>query len=141
MWSMLQVWPQEWSRSAGEKVGYNDEALHVKMQKSWKYLHKYSICLHKARKKKAYCSICTVAWLFRFNCCTNVQGRIYLLSYHRDLDHSVFVSLFRELFLIMYTTLSSVGSRDLVRQWPAVHDQNKQRFLNETSKTRWYVNY
>ena len=34
--------------------------------------------------------------------------------------------------------LSYVWSRDLVvRQWPAVHDQVKQRFLNENFKTRW----
>ena len=33
--------------------------------------------------------------------------------------------------------LSYVGSRDLDRQWPAVHNQTKQRFLNETSKIYW----
>ena len=59
---------------------------------------------------------------------------------HRDLNYSVFVSLSRELFCFDYEyvlySLSYVGSRDLVvRQWSAVHDQNKQRFLNETFKT------
>ena len=34
-------------------------------------------------------------------------------------------------------SLTYVGSRDLVRQWPAVHDQN--RFLDETFKTRCSV--
>ena len=61
---------------------------------------------------------------------------------HRDLDNSVFVSLSRELFCFDYVlyTLSYVGSRDLVCQWQTVHNQNKQRFLNETLKTRcaWY---
>ena len=60
------------------------------------------------------------------------------VTIHRDLDHSVFVSPFHNVVfvLIMYCTLSYVGSRDLVRQWPAVHYQNKQRFLNETFKSR-----
>ena len=58
---------------------------------------------------------------------------------HRDLDNSVFVSLSRELFCFDYVlySLSYAGSCDLVsQQWPAVHNQNKQRFLNETFKTR-----
>ena len=61
---------------------------------------------------------------------------------HRDLDrYSVFVSLSRELLCFDYVLYSPsyVGSRDLVRQWPAVHDQNKQRFLKETFKTRWTI--
>ena len=70
---------------------------------------------------------------------------LYALSQapgHRELDHSsIFVSLSRELFCFDYVLLYSlwyVGSRGLVRLWPAVHDQNKQRFLDETFKTRWY---
>ena len=61
----------------------------------------------------------------------------------RNLDNSVFVSLSRELFCFDYVlySLSYAGSRDLVRQWPAVHNQNKQRFLNETFKTRWNIYY
>ena len=57
---------------------------------------------------------------------------------HRDLDNSVFVSLSRELLCFDYVlySLSYAGSLDLVRQWPAVHKQNKQRFINETFKTR-----
>ena len=55
--------------------------------------------------------------------------------YHRDLDHSVFVSLFGKLFLFCFCTVLS--SRDLASQWPAVHNENKQRFLNETFKQRW----
>ena len=65
---------------------------------------------------------------------------LLFFSYHppRDLDNSEFVSLSRELFCFDYVlySLSYAGSRDLVRQWPAVHNQNKQRFLNETFKTR-----
>ena len=49
--------------------------------------------------------------------------------------------------MIMYCPPSSyVGSRALARQWPAVHNQvknlasvqnqNKQRFINETFKSR-----
>ena len=40
--------------------------------------------------------------------------------------------------LIMYCTysLSYAWSRDLICKWAAVHNQNKQRFLNETFKTR-----
>ena len=57
---------------------------------------------------------------------------------HRDLDSYVFVSLSRELFWFSLCTVLSllfVGSPDLVRQWPAVHNRNKQRFINETFKT------
>ena len=64
---------------------------------------------------------------------------LIIYIHHCDLDSSVFVSLFRELFCfdnVLYS-LSYAGSRDLVRQWPAVHNQNKQIFLNETFKTRW----
>ena len=43
---------------------------------------------------------------------------------HRDLDYSVYYVLY---------ALSYVGSRDLVYQWPAVHNQNKQRFFDEIS--------
>ena len=60
-------------------------------------------------------------------------------STHRDLDHSVSVSRIQEscyCFDYVLYSLSYVGSRDLVRQRPAVHNQDKQRFLNETFKTR-----
>ena len=63
---------------------------------------------------------------------------LIIYIHHCDLDSSVFVSLFRELFCfdnVLYS-LSYAGSRDLVRQWPAVHNQNKQIFLYETFKTR-----
>ena len=59
---------------------------------------------------------------------------------HRDLDSSVFVTLSRELFCFEYVlySLSFTGLRDLVRQWPAVHNQNKQRFLNEFLKRQYF---
>ena len=77
----------------------------------------------------------------------------------RALDHSVFVSLFGELFwFVLFSlngnrkflySLSYIGSHDLASQWPTVHNQhknkvsvqnqNKQRLLSETFKTRWYV--
>ena len=59
--------------------------------------------------------------------------------YHRDLDITRICLALRELFFYEYVlyTLSYVGSRDLVRQWPAVQNQNKQRFLYETFKRRW----
>ena len=51
--------------------------------------------------------------------------------------------LSRDLFCfdcVLYS-LSYAGSRDLViSQWSALNDQNKQRFLNETFKTRWLIN-
>ena len=40
---------------------------------------------------------------------------------------------------VLYS-LTYVGSRDLVRQWPAVYNQNKKKILNETFKTRWLYN-
>ena len=42
----------------------------------------------------------------------------------------------RDESLIIRSILSHVWSRDLIRQWPAVHNQNKQGFLNETFKAR-----
>ena len=83
-----------------------------------------------------------VGWLVRHRrmvglFCHNFMKREE--SYQRDLYNSV-LSRFPESFfvLIMYCTLSlsHVWSHDLVRQWPAVHNQNKQRFLNETFKSR-----
>ena len=65
--------------------------------------------------------------------CENIVYRIRLdaAADHPDLDHSVSVSLSKELFLYWFMYfLSYVGSRDLVRQWPAVHNPNKQRFLD-----------
>ena len=62
----------------------------------------------------------------------------------RVLDHSVFV--FSESFFDVVLYSLSYGSRDLASQRPAVHyqnktmiyeqNQNKQRFLKETFKTR-----
>ena len=45
--------------------------------------------------------------------------------------------LSRDMFCFDYVlySLSYAGSRELVRQWPAVHNQNKIRFLNETFKS------
>ena len=68
---------------------------------------------------------------------------LYFLSvYHSDLEH---LSRFPEsCFCVDYVlySLSHVGSRDLARQWPAVHNQNKnpvqnqnkQRFLNDLKR-------
>ena len=53
----------------------------------------------------------------------------------RDLDQSVFVSLFAKLFLFWFWTVHTlsyiyVGSRDLASQWPAVHNKiNKEFFM------------
>ena len=62
-------------------------------------------------------------------------------TFHRDLDHYVFVSFFGIFLfvLVLLYSLGYVGSRDLASQWPAIHSQNKQRFLNETFKPRWFI--
>ena len=50
------------------------------------------------------------------------------------------VSLFRELFLFwLCTVLSYDGLRGLVRHWPAVHNQNMQRFFNGILKRGGYM--
>ena len=59
---------------------------------------------------------------------------------HTVIKTTLYLSRFPEscfCFDFVLYSLSYVGSRDLVHQWPAVHNQNKQRFLDETFKTRW----
>ena len=55
---------------------------------------------------------------------------IYKWYRHRNLNHSVFVSLSEELYLFRLCTALPLkfGSRYLVRQWSALHIQSKQRF-------------
>ena len=54
---------------------------------------------------------------------TSAPIGVWKLTPHRDLDHSVLVSFSEICFCFDYVqcALSYVGSRDLVRQWPAVH--------------------
>ena len=59
-------------------------------------------------------------------CSGSEKGTIFLEQ------HYLFV-------LVLLYSLGYVGSRDLASQRPAVHNQNKQRFLNETFKPRWFI--